>query len=719
MISADILNNNLNDTVSYYDFFSAFGYSDRDKLFLRTFSDKGDNSDGGHKSECILKNFPLYEKTLHDENRRDRGIFFVVNGGGQDDKTVLKTVKRPKAHFIDIDDYSFEDQVKRINEFGLDPSIIVKTSKSLHCYWLTDDEAQMIKFRAIQAGLIQFFGSDVKIKNESRVMRIYGFEHRKSDPVLVKLIKFDPDLRYSQQEIVEKLISHGITQVDTTDEKKDVGQMKVYDWDDTIQETGTQDQSGADLALFDRNNAVRWFDQFCHIHKIERLQRVEKSDSDGDRKVLTAVVCPWENEHSANTGRGQSAVIIHQSGAISYVCQHSHCSGRSWKDYRSFYEERDAQNPRSETTNGSPTGESSTGSVQNGSQGDSGNENSEEKLDDLKSYVVSDFISSGEFDQAIRYFTQYQDRKTGFSNIDQYLTLYPGLACLTGSTSLGKTSFVVQLCDQLVDRGETVLFFTLEQLPIEIITKSLARRLYLKDHDSPIDNIKIKNGVTTAKLEEVKREYVEVSKRFHIIESDFRITAGQIDFYVRKFIQDTGIKPIVVVDYLQLISAPEGKKYDDRERIDDAVKKLKLLSKNNELFVLMISNMSRATYRERIGEDSFKESGLIEYTCDYLFGLQLAILEDDSFFTKQGSRGGEKETQKSEKQNLIDQASEAIPKEVVFKSLKNRNGKKTWKAFFKYRPDFDFFEVDLSSKYDPHGFTQVKGEDVGLPFEDA
>ena len=709
MISADILNNNLNDSVSYYDFFTALGYSDRDKLFLRTFNDK-DSTEYGKNYECILKNFPLFEKTLHGENKTDRGIFYVVNGGGQTDEAVLKNVKRAKAQYIDIDDYSFEEQIEKLNEFGLDPSIIVKTGRSLHAYYLLDDEAQMIRFRPVQAGLISFFKSDVKIKNESRVMRLYGFEHRKHDPILVKLIKFNPEIRYSQREIVEKLISHGITTVDTTDKKGDVDQ--VIGWDDQITDDG--DSGSGDLALFDRDNSVKWFDRFCQDHKIARLAR----KVNGAKTVITAVVCPWEDQHTQNTGKGQSAVLIDESGSLKYVCQHSHCASRTWRDYRSFYEERDGQNPRSETTSGSATGESSTGSAQNGSQGDSGSENSVD-IADLKSYVVGDYIESGEFDQAIKYFTQYQDRKTGFSNIDRYLTLYPGLACLTGSTSLGKTSFAVQLCDQLVDRGETVLYFTLEQLPIEIITKSLARRVFLKDDDSPIDNIKIKNGVTTRVLESVKKEYVEVSKRFHIIESDFTITAGQIDFYVRKFIQDTGVKPIVVVDYLQLISAPEGRKYDDRERIDDAVKKLKLMSRQNELFVLMISNMSRATYRERIGEDSFKESGLIEYTCDYLFGLQLAILEDDSFFTKQGSRGGEKETQKSEKQNLIDQASEAIPKEVVFKSLKNRNGKKTWKAFFKYRPDYDFFEVDLESKYDPNRFTRVSGEKVGVPFKDV
>ena len=189
--------------------------------------------------------------------------------------------------------------------------------------------------------------------------------------------------------------------------------------------------------------------------------------------------------------------------------------------------------------------------------------------------------------------------------------------------------------------------------------------------------------------------------------------------YVEEYKAKHNVKPIVIVDYLQIISAPEGQRMDDRERIDDAVKRLKKLSKDKELFVLMISNMARSTYREKIGEDSFKESGLIEYTCDYLFGLQLAILEDEKFFTKKGNRGGEKETLKSEKQDKIDEASEAIPKEVVFKAMKNRNGRKVFRAFFKYRPDYDLFEVDNNSKYDKdsptYQFEEIDDEEN--PFE--
>ena len=233
----------------------------------------------------------------------------------------------------------------------------------------------------------------------------------------------------------------------------------------------------------------------------------------------------------------------------------------------------------------------------------------------------------------------------------------------------------------------------------------------------------IKNGASDDTLISVKKAHAQTARRFNIIECDFTVSADMIVKYVEEYIEaNDQIKPIVIVDYLQIISAPEGERMDDRERIDDAVKKLKLLSKENKLFVLVISNMARSSYREKIGEDSFKESGLIEYTCDYLFGLQLSVLEDETFFTKKGSHGGEKETLKSEKQKKIDEASEAIPKEVVFKAMKNRNGRKVFRAFFNYRPNFDLFEVDNNSKYDKDSpksqFSQATSDD-DIPFEDV
>ena len=198
-LSLDVLDKNLND-LPYSQFFSAFGYSDRDYLYLRAFKDRDKGDDKGMKDKVKLSLFDMKVPDLKNLNTHDRGIFFVVNGDGQGDKEVHHV----KAHFIDFDDFPFTEQLERLNHFPLEPSIIIKTRKSLHVYWLIQD-GDIRAFRDIQRRLIQHFESDPRIFNESRVMRIYGFEHRKYDPVMVTLIKFDPGIKYTQKQLNECL----------------------------------------------------------------------------------------------------------------------------------------------------------------------------------------------------------------------------------------------------------------------------------------------------------------------------------------------------------------------------------------------------------------------------------------------------------------------------------------------------------------------------------
>lgn len=197
MISLSILDQNLND-ISYTDFLSAFGYGSKDIIYLRQFYDpeRGD----ARKREVSFSSFDAILPALRDLESRKYGTFFCVNGGGQEDREV----KTARAQFIDIDDCDFEEQIRRINAFPLEPSVIIKTKKSLHSYWLLLN-GNIRRFRNIQSRLIQNFSSDPSIKNESRVMRLYGFLHQKGSPVMVTLIKFDPQLRYTQDQLDEVL----------------------------------------------------------------------------------------------------------------------------------------------------------------------------------------------------------------------------------------------------------------------------------------------------------------------------------------------------------------------------------------------------------------------------------------------------------------------------------------------------------------------------------
>ena len=353
---------------------------------------------------------------------------------------------------------------------------------------------------------------------------------------------------------------------------------------------------------------------------------------------------------------------------------------------------------------------------------DSGKQLLEAPSQGLKVINVGDYLTENFFDSDIAYFKKYKDRKIGFDNVDKYMTLYPGVACLGGASSLGKTTFAVNIVDNLLKKGESVIYFALEQLPIELITKSLARRVYEIDPFSSINNIDIKNGASSDALIRARSEYSQTAQKYQLVEGDFHFTAQTIVDYVEGYIKETGVRPIVVIDYLQLIAPPDGFKGTQREITDENLKAIKDLSKRKELFILLISSFNRASYKEPVGMESFKESGMIEYTCDYILGLQLSILEDSSFFTSKGTKGGERDNNNDKKEKKLYEAINQSPKEVELVALKNRNGRQRFKCFFKYKMEFDTFTPDMNSKYDPESASsefQAVTDDEELPFEDV
>lgn len=344
----------------------------------------------------------------------------------------------------------------------------------------------------------------------------------------------------------------------------------------------------------------------------------------------------------------------------------------------------------------------------------------QEPVQAIKAASASDYLSGGMFEKDIEYFKQYKDRKLGIhDDIDKYLTLYPGLAALGGASSLGKTTFAVNIIDKLLSKGETVLYFSLEQLPIEIITKSLARKLYEIDPLTPLTNVDIKNGATCDKLERIKKEYAAEATRYQIIKGSFRTTAADIVQYVETYRREHGgesCKPIVIIDYLQLIAPPYGFKGGIREYTDENIKTLKDMQSRNGLFVIMISSFNRSSNLEPVSYESFKETSMIEFTCDYVWGLQLSILdaENDDFYTVTGTRGGRSQRPIDQQRKLVNAAQDETPKKVEFVSLKSRNGKQFYKAFFDYYPQYDCYLED-KGKGKVKDFTQYFG---ATPFDD-
>ncbi|MCD8365824.1 MAG: hypothetical protein LUC83_08465 [Clostridiales bacterium] len=126
-------------------------FNPTENVCFRVFDDKKGGIFQGAKLSCECGKYATIEETLKNHNALNRGIFYVVNYGGQEDSSI----SRINAQFVEMDTGSFEEQQKKVDDFPLPPSMIIKTQKSLHIYWFMDASAKVEMFRKVQKQLVQ------------------------------------------------------------------------------------------------------------------------------------------------------------------------------------------------------------------------------------------------------------------------------------------------------------------------------------------------------------------------------------------------------------------------------------------------------------------------------------------------------------------------------------------------------------------------------------
>ena len=302
---------------------------------------------------------------------------------------------------------------------------------------------------------------------------------------------------------------------------------------------------------------------------------------------------------------------------------------------------------------------------------------------------TSDYISlfmAGEIEKL----KENATRKTGFSNLDAETGgVYPGLYAVGGISSVGKTTFIYQMADQMAAAGQHVLFFSMEQSRLEMVSKSIARTTAQADINTAVSSIAIRTGTLTPVVLDAADRYSQtVGGRLSVIEGNFNCTVSFIGEYTRKYIENNGVKPVIIVDYLQVLRPekdPEtGRKpTDTKQVVDYNITQLKRMSRALDIPVFVISSLNRSNYLTPVDFESFKESGGIEYTADVVWGLQLDIMNDPIF---------DKEKCVKEKREKVRDAKAAMPREIELVCLKNRYGR-SYNVHFRYYPQYDLFRA--------------------------
>lgn len=313
--------------------------------------------------------------------------------------------------------------------------------------------------------------------------------------------------------------------------------------------------------------------------------------------------------------------------------------------------------------------------------------------------AVTDYINRLMGDD-IKTLQRWTGRKTGFANLDtELMGIYPGLYVLGAISSLGKTTFIHQIADQMAAAGEDVIFFSLEQSRLEMVSKSIARMTAKRDITTASTSLAIRSGAAfqsrpgdrqqqqrqRAALDAAQAYTAAVGDRLSVIEGNFNCTVSFIGEYTQQYMErNPGTKPIVVVDYLQITQGDQAQRQSAKEQVDGNITALKRISRNLDVPVFLISSLNRQNYAQPVDFESFKESGGIEYSADVLLGLQLAIMNDDLF---------NQEKKIKEKRERVRAAKAENPRKIELVCLKNRYGRSSFKnpVLFDYYPEYDLF----------------------------
>jgi len=148
-----------------------------------TFQTFGDKNKSKHLVKTLHGTFAQHEGILTRLNQDGAGIFFTVNETDLKGRTA-GNVTRVRALFADFDTV---DHARSFDYF-LPPSFVVESSPGKHhAYWLLSDDLPLHEFKACQIALAELLGSDPKINDLPRVMRVPGFKHQKShSPFVVR-----------------------------------------------------------------------------------------------------------------------------------------------------------------------------------------------------------------------------------------------------------------------------------------------------------------------------------------------------------------------------------------------------------------------------------------------------------------------------------------------------------------------------------------------------
>jgi replicative DNA helicase len=279
--------------------------------------------------------------------------------------------------------------------------------------------------------------------------------------------------------------------------------------------------------------------------------------------------------------------------------------------------------------------------------------------------------------------------KTNYNKFNELINggFYENKLYILGAlSSLGKTTFLINIATQLAENNYKVLYISLETSKVDFYSKIISKLTYYNSLKNDRTESYAKTGRTYLNIKkkiitcgEHEAKIIKESEEYFLnkINDNLLISTEHRDINAIESLVNRINPQIIIIDYLQILTI-QNDRLTDKQKIDTILNKLVDLKRRAP--IICISSINRQNYLNSISLESFKDSGNIEYSSDVLIGLEPYNLNKG---TNQKSLDNNKQTIENTKQEL-----ESI---LTLNILKNRDGG-LGKQNYKFYKLFSCFE---------------------------
>ena len=265
---------------------------------------------GRQQSEKIVKSPKI---TTNDNDITRRNFVFV------DFDPVRKSGTNASNEEFELAHKKAQDVFKFLRDKGFSEPIICKSGNGLHLTYKVDlpnDEETTETIKRFYEYLGSQFSDDkvdidTKVFNLARLCKLYGTTAKKGANLQ------DRPWRMSEIIYVPKKL-----ELTPFEKFKELADLLPKEEPKVAPNRPNRQYNNAPFDL------RSWLNEHGIVYKEERQ---------GTSTRFTLEKCPWIDQHSDHKS-WDSALFQDTEGKITFNCQHSHCKGKTWMDFRLFYE---------------------------------------------------------------------------------------------------------------------------------------------------------------------------------------------------------------------------------------------------------------------------------------------------------------------------------------------------------------------------------------------